>query len=698
MTFLNPVVLFGMLAAGIPIVIHLLNLRKLKKIEFSTLIFLKELQKNKIRKIQLKQWLLLALRVLLILLLVTAFSRPTLKGIAIGGVTSSAKTTAVFILDDTYSMSVISDNGSYFNHAKELLLAHLNQLEEGDDAVVLKVSDFKNQNSTLSKNLLEVKKSLDGSHISSVSGSLHQSIVKAAALLGSSKNFNKELYIFTDLQKTGIIRDSTYSDLSELLGERVHVYLFPFKGKEIFNIGIDSMRVNTVVFEKDKPFNVSIFVTNYAKRDVDNSVVSLFLNGERTAQKGISLRSGETVEVELESTFKRSGYQELTASLEDDDILADNNAYASVLVPDKITIGLFENETADGKYLRLALEASDSSHVFSLDERNISQLSSVNLLKYDVLFLLGDSKNLPVDKINEYLKNKKSIFIAPGTKTGNDNFNAELLSLGLPQSMSLRKTGEQSNTFDEFSAIDFEHPLLKGMFQQKEKKSVESPEYYSHFIIKNEGNGRNIITLTDKSILLAEYKIQQGKIFLFTSALQADWNNLPFKGFFVPFAFRSVFYLSAKETNDNKLVAGDDILFPKEIQQSLKIVRPDKSEEMLVLPQNEPDNLLYHNTDITGNYKVYAGKELLEIIPVNHNPLESASEYISPGDFRNYLAKLNFKGDFKEITPREDSVEAIKQARYGTELWKLFVILALIVAIIEMWVSHTAKKQLVTKE
>jgi uncharacterized membrane protein len=95
MTFLNPAILFGLLAASIPILIHLLNLRKLKKIEFSTLIFLKELQKNKIRKIKIKQWLLLLLRVLLILFIVLAFARPTLKSIAIGGTASTAKTSAV---------------------------------------------------------------------------------------------------------------------------------------------------------------------------------------------------------------------------------------------------------------------------------------------------------------------------------------------------------------------------------------------------------------------------------------------------------------------------------------------------------------------------------------------------------------------------------------------------------------------------
>ena len=78
MTFLNPFVLLGLAAAAIPILIHLLNKRKLRTIDFSTLSFLKELQRNTMRKIAIRQWLLLLLRTFMILFLVLAFSRPAL--------------------------------------------------------------------------------------------------------------------------------------------------------------------------------------------------------------------------------------------------------------------------------------------------------------------------------------------------------------------------------------------------------------------------------------------------------------------------------------------------------------------------------------------------------------------------------------------------------------------------------------------
>ena len=144
MTFLNPAILFGLIAASIPIVLHFLNLRKLKRVEFSTLTFLKELQKTKIKRIKLKQWLLLLLRIAIIIFLVMAFARPTVKSISIGN-SSAAKTTAVIIIDNTFSMSVVTGNGSYLNHAKQIAKMLLNNFQDGDEITLLSVGNLSNE-------------------------------------------------------------------------------------------------------------------------------------------------------------------------------------------------------------------------------------------------------------------------------------------------------------------------------------------------------------------------------------------------------------------------------------------------------------------------------------------------------------------------------------------------------------------------
>lgn len=105
MTFLNPFVLFGLAAASIPLILHLLNLRKLRTIEFSSLRFLKELQKTSMRRIRFRQILLLVLRTLLVIALVLAFSRPALRGSFAGLGGAEAASTMVVMLDDSPSMT-----------------------------------------------------------------------------------------------------------------------------------------------------------------------------------------------------------------------------------------------------------------------------------------------------------------------------------------------------------------------------------------------------------------------------------------------------------------------------------------------------------------------------------------------------------------------------------------------------------------
>ena len=393
MIFLNPAVLFGLLAASIPVLIHLLNLRKLKRIDFSTLSFLKELQKNKIRKLKLKQWLLLALRVLIILFIVTAFARPTLKGVAIGGTTSAAKTSAVFILDNTFSMSVVDAKGSYLNQAKETVKELLGQLQEGDDAALILVSENGKGDEKPTSDLIGLMKKVDKISSSDESGMLHNSIVKAAELLSQSNNFNKEIYVLSDFQKGRLAKNESISDLSNLLNDKIKLYTINYSGKDVFNVGISDLKVNTKIFEKGKPVSFSITVTNYSTRKVSNLVVSLYLDGERSSQQSVNLSPGESKNVEMDAVVKKTGYINIITEIEDDDILQDNKRFTNIFVPDEIPVAIFANSSNDAKFLKLSLTADQSTGSVKLTERNLNQISSLNLNKFDVVVIIG-SQNI----------------------------------------------------------------------------------------------------------------------------------------------------------------------------------------------------------------------------------------------------------------------------------------------------------------
>lgn len=142
MTFLNPLALFGLAAAAIPVLLHLFNLRKLRRVEFSTLAFLKELQRTRIRRLKLRQLLLLILRTLIVIVLVLAFSRPTLKGALAGSMGSHAKISAALIIDDSYSMTLDDEQGELLKQAKQMASATVDLFQEGDEVTLLRLSDI----------------------------------------------------------------------------------------------------------------------------------------------------------------------------------------------------------------------------------------------------------------------------------------------------------------------------------------------------------------------------------------------------------------------------------------------------------------------------------------------------------------------------------------------------------------------------
>ncbi|MCW8804300.1 MAG: BatA domain-containing protein, partial [Ignavibacteriaceae bacterium] len=338
MTFLNPAILIGLAAATIPVIIHLLNLRKLKKIDFSTLIFLKELQKNKIRRVKLKQWLLLALRVLIILLIVTAFARPTLEGVSIGGTTSAAKTTALFILDDSFSMSVVDQKGSYINQAEQTIKELLSNFEEGDEAGLILVSGDTDGEVPVTTNINSIVEKLKNINISHASGTINSTFIKASKLISESKNFNKEIYVLSDFQKDRIALEQNVTDLGKSLNEQVKLYSFDYSGKEVYNIGISSLKVITKIFEIKKPISFETTVANYSDKTVNNLVVSLFVGGKRSAQKSIDLISNQAKIVQLEGTTNDNGFVDVIVEIEDDEINIDNKRFGSIFIPEKLSV------------------------------------------------------------------------------------------------------------------------------------------------------------------------------------------------------------------------------------------------------------------------------------------------------------------------------------------------------------------------
>ncbi|MGE5862101.1 MAG: BatA domain-containing protein [Ignavibacteria bacterium] len=704
MLFLNPVILFGLLAASIPIVIHLFNLRKLKKIDFSTLAFLKELQKNKIKKIKLKQWLLLALRVLIIIFLVMAFARPALRGVAIGGTTSAAKTTAVFIIDNTFSMSVVDAKGSYFNQAKETIKELIKQLQEGDDAALITIAGSDNEGMNSTNNLADFRSRVEQTEISYASGFLHDALIKASKIVSASKNFNKEIYILSDFQSRRLAREGSLSDLSELLDEKVKIYSLNYSGKEIFNFGINNIKINTQIFEKDKPVSFDITAENYSKQTAEDAVVSIFINGERSAQQSADIQAGESARLTMEAPIKNTGFINVYAEMQDDEIIYDNRRYTNLFIPPEISLIIFTDDAEDASFISLALTVAENENPVKVTIKNTNQISSTDLSQYKAVFLIGIKNADGFEKFKTFLNEGGGLFIMPGKNTEEGEYRSKTQLLKLPQIKGTVGTKNQQASSYVFENVEYEHPLFQNIFANEEKgnnketglKKIESPQIFYHFKITTEGKGRNIISLNDGTSFLSEYKFGKGKILLMNTAPVLEWSTFPIKSIFVPLINKSVFYLSFINKGDEEYLAGEtvNLNFNNSYSPQIKIERPDYTEEFFKI-NNEQNFISYNKTNLAGFYKIYSGGKIYSMFPVNADPSESVLKYLSSSEFQDYLKKIKFKGIYIEIKRNQNPAEVVLQARFGSELWKYALFAAVLLAFIEMAVARSSKKEIV---
>jgi hypothetical protein len=696
MTFLNPAVLFGMLAAAIPVLIHLLNLRRLKKIEFSTLAFLKELQKNKISKIKIKQWLLLALRTAAIACLVLSFARPALRGISIGGATSAAKTSAVIILDDSYSMSVTGSKGSYFNVAKQTAKNLLNNFQEGDEISLVKVSGLGGLKAT--RDIFTVRKAIDDAGISYISSTLDNALIRAGEILNESKNFNKEIYILSDGQKSRMSETITAGtgsqrDLSHLFNDKIKIYNFDLNKKEPFNLSINSLEANNQIFEKDKPVSFTAEIKNNTAKPAVNSVVSLFVNGQRAAQQSISLGGGETKKIILETTVKSAGYNDVMAELEDDDVLLDNKRFMSFSIPEKISVLLLTDYPDDAMFAAAALEGAQQENI-KITEKSLSELPAISINSYDAAIVIGSETAARPEILSGYLRSGNGIMLMPGARSTLWKFKSLLSSLGLPAPISEAGIAGTNKSVQSFDKTDFSHPLFSNVFESGSKKETESPEIYHTFIINSRGQGKDIITLQGGSAFLTDYIAGKGHALVFSSAPLPSWSNFTFRALFPALMLKSVYYLAAKDNLADSYLAGETV--PLNISKAklrqVTVSKPGATSDYINTEKEfKSEYINYSSAEVAGNYKVYSGHDMIGYFAVNTDPAESQLDYISAKEFEVRLQKMNYKGKLISLKEEGDYSKIIAQARFGSELWRHFLLLALILALTEMAVARNRK-------
>ncbi len=684
MTFLNSIILYGITLAGIPILIHLFTRRKRETIYFSSLRFLKILESKRIKKLKLQQIILLILRTLAIILLIFAFSRPALKEISSGQVGNHIKTSAVIILDNSLSSMAGKGNEQLFDKIKNSSVDILDSFQENDQIYfvsTLESERLKEMNPVFNKN--KSKLLIKDSEPSYFSADLSGIIKDAEQVLANSKNYNKEIYICSDLQNKAFKNVDKTS--IEITGQVKKIILTDSQFKKD-NICVKNIKIRNQIYKKNKEIQIEAIISNFGGKAVEDLIVNLYLEERRTSQRTVNIGKRSSEIVNFTVLPEKPGFISGFIEIENDLLEEDNRRYFDLFIPETIRTLIVSDKDDSDNFIKLALNPlkSDSSFIETVSIKP-ALFSTMEIENYDII-IFDNVKNISdIYRLKNLLNSGKSLIIFPGNKTDIDYYNKLIAGeFNLPKIISVRDTVDYEKGFVSFGRIDFEHPVFSGMFEE-DKKPAESPHFYNFFTIEKKPECNVIIEFSDGNPFLGECSFNAGKIMMFASSADLFWSDFPYNGIFAPILNQIVFYLS-NETylGKNSILIGDEFSFLTRYKAGkFDIEKPDGSMEKAEIKiQSENYLIKFANTDRPGIYKLFADEKLIKIFSVNIDPEESDLFKLSENEINSIADKVIYLDKEKNIP------KIIIQSRLGREIGKFFLIGALILLGLEMWVER----------
>jgi hypothetical protein len=668
-TFLNASILAFIFAIAIPLFIHLFNKQRKKKIKFSSLRFLQIMEKQRLKRIKIYDYILILLRTLVILCLVIAFARPTLTGNTLFS-SKNARTTSVIILDNGINMSRYDDMGSRYLRAQSVLKRLIDRFNPDDDLFILQ--------SGSPDNILLNQLSISETSGSFVHGKWPVAFKKAAQLFSENPNFNQELHIISDFQFEEDAFKKLLPDLSD-----IRIFLIRIGNKIVTNFGIKTVGIKNQIFEIGKPIQLEANIVNSTPDKTEPVEIHLFVDRQRVAHQRVLVEPMKTTGVTLSFTPKSVGHLSGYVEISDDDLLADNRYYFALKIPSDLKL-LFVDDTPS-VFLKAALVSLTEQTDIQITMERYSSWARQNFLGYDILILSNFSTfhSAVIQRLKNYLGNGGSILLIPGIKTIPVEYNRFASALGISAIMNNLMSTNDQNEFFYLKQPNFNNPLFSGLFRTVDPE-LSKPKFYKYFKYSASSKDQMILSYQNNDPFLIRADHNNGSIFIISSYIDDGWTDIQYRGIFLPLLSRIIHFGAshASQVQSSSIVEKDKTVTLNYVSQSgdfyLKL--PD-GEKNRIVPQQQDQTLQFrlNNNKYPGLYHLLAGDKIISSVPVNAETYAIHQPFTDIDEFKDLKTVQMFSED-------DNFEEAIIQARFGSELWKLFIILALIFLGMELFV------------
>ncbi|WP_298115029.1 BatA domain-containing protein [Flavobacterium sp.] len=642
MQFKHPEILYFLFLLVIPILVHLFQLRKFKTEFFTNVKFLKELSIQTRKSSKIKKYLLLASRLLLLAFLILAFAQPFFKAKD----SKNATNELYIVLDNSFSMQAKGQKGELLKRAVQDLLEHS---PENVNFSLLTCSD-----NYWNTDIKSIQKELQNLKYSASPFQLDNLLAKIKA---HKSAFNKDIVVITDA--VGLQPNQVKNTK-----EDENLYFIIPEAEKTDNIAIDSVYVNQVL---DNFYEIGVKLDAFGT-DFKDIPIALYNNKKLTAKTLVNFESKSKT---INFTIPKEDFHGYV-SIADNGLEYDNNYYFSISKPEKsnvISIGDAEKSS----YL---------SRIYTEDEFNYSNFSlqtlDYNLLDKQDAIVLNELKDIPQalqTTLKSFVEKGGNVILIPSSESVVSNLNTFLSAFGGIQFKSL------NNSEKMITKINFSHPLFGSVFEKK-VDNFQYPNTKTSFDLNSAAP--MVLGYSDQSSFLSAIQNGVSSVYVFNAPINKGNSNFQNSPLIVP-TFYNMAQNSQKAGINASIIGESKPFIVETLLTKDEIVNVKNDTESFIPIQqilNNKVKLTFNdNPKEAGNFDILNKENPIGKLSFNYNRSESNLTNANP----------DAVSDYKEINNVASIFDTLQADRSDNQIWKWFIILALLFVAIEVLIQKFVK-------
>ena len=642
MQFKHPEILYFLFLLVIPILVHLFQLRRFKNEYFTNVRFLKELVIQTRKSSKIKKWLLLITRMLLLAVIIIAFSQPFFQAKD----KKNATNEMYIVLDNSFSMQAKGKKGELLKRAVQELLENTPEKQT--------FSLITNSETYWNTDIKSIQKEVQNLTYSAFPFQLESAMAK---IKSRKTPYNKDIIIITDA--VGLEQKQLKS-----IDSNFNTYFIIPEAEQKNNISIDSVFIQQSVNDF---YEIGVKLTSYGEQK--NAIPIALYNENKLIAK--TLVKFETQENTINFTIPKKDFNGYV-SINDASLPYDNTFYFSISKPEKtdvISIGKSE-------------KSSFLSRIYTVLEFNYSN-STIETLDYNAIekqdvIVLNEVEKIPQaleTNLKSFVEKGGNLVVIPSNENATSDLNRFLGVFGKIQ------YGALQNSNKLITKIAYQHPLFQSVFEKK-IVNFQYPNTKQSFGITSPNPP--VLSFEDQSVFLTSLQNQISAVYVFSAPINKVNSNFQNSPLIVP-----IFYNMAQNTEKtgvNAITIGKNqpFLVVTNLSKDEIVNVKNASEKFIPIQQilNNKVRLLFNDCPtVAGNFGVFKQDDLIRNISFNYNRSE--------GNLA--LTNSNLLSDFKVVNSVDIVFNSMLSDRSNNEIWKLFILLTLLFLVLEVVIQKFVK-------